>query len=78
MSQETAQQYLAEKAILYRRVFDSPDGKKLLDDLSKQFNGTTLKKAPDGTIDANASLASAGAREVVLYIEYWRNRDATT
>jgi hypothetical protein len=78
MSKEKAQELLAEKAIAYRRVFDSPDGKKLLDDLQRQFGGTTLKKAPDGTIDSNASLASAGAREVILYIDYWRNRDAST
>ena len=73
-----AMQEIAEKATLYRRVFDSPEGQKVLADLEAMFNGTTLKKAPDKTIDLNASLAAAGCREVVLYIHYWRDRNATT
>jgi hypothetical protein len=56
---------------LYDRVFKSPDGKKVLEDLEFRFNGTTLKKV-DGLIDPNASIAAGGCREVLLYIAQMR------
>jgi hypothetical protein len=56
---------------LYDRVFKSPDGKKVLEDLELRFNGTALKKV-DGLIDPNASIAMAGCREVLLYIAQMR------
>lgn len=67
-----------EKGACYSRLFGSPDGEKVFADLIQEFNGTTLKKAPDKTIDSNASLAAAGRRDVILYIHYWRDRNAFT
>jgi hypothetical protein len=58
----------ARRAAMYHHVFTSPDGQKVLDDLQRQFGGTTLRKH-EGVIDPNASLAAAGCREVVLYIQ---------
>lgn len=57
-----------KKLAAYRGVFGGPDGQTVLDDLKSQFNGTSLRKV-NGLIDANASIAAAGCREVVLYIE---------
>ena len=54
----------------YARWVESPDAKPCLDDLNTRFNGTTLKKSKvDGKIDPNASIAAAGGREVLLYID---------
>lgn len=50
-------------------VFNSPQGKLVLEELKAQFGGNTLKKTKDGAIDANACLAASGAREVIIYIE---------
>ena len=52
----------------YHRLFTSPQAEKVLADLNEKFNGTTLKKV-DGVIDPNASIAAAGCREVLLYID---------
>jgi hypothetical protein len=52
----------------YQRMFNSPDAEPVMADLYKHFNGTTLKHK-DGVIDPNASIAAAGCREVLLYIE---------
>ena len=62
----------------YQRVFNSPDAESVMADLYLQFNGTTLKHK-DGVIDANASIAAAGCREVLLYIELMmRDKNAIT
>lgn len=66
----------AQMAAAYDRVFTSPDGKKVLDDLYVRFNGTTLKKN-EGVIDPHASIAAAGCREVLLYIDLMRKHHAT-
>lgn len=66
----------AQNAAMYERVFSSPDGKKVLDDLCVRFNGTTLKKN-EGVIDPHASIAAAGCREVLLYIDLMRKHHAT-
>lgn len=60
-------QIIAAKRRAYRELFKGPNAEVVLDDLEKQFNGTGLKKV-DGTVDANAVLAAAGNREVLLYI----------
>jgi hypothetical protein len=52
----------------YRTVLGSPAAQPILDDLAKQFNKTSLKKV-EGVLDINASIAAAGAREVLLYID---------
>lgn len=69
---------LAEEAATFDRVFSSPDGKKVLEVLEREFNGTTLKRAKDGTIDPHASIAAAGCREVLLYIDFKRKVNAVT
>ena len=55
----------------FERLFSSPDGIAVLEDLDYRFNGTTLKKR-DGLIDPNATIAAAGCREVLLYIQQMR------
>jgi hypothetical protein len=60
---------------LYANVFNAPDGEALLADLEIKFGGTTLKKV-DGKIDPNASIAAAGCREVLLYINAMRKEHA--
>ena len=62
----------------YFNLFSSPDAEKILDDLDHRFNGTTIRNV-DKVMDVNASIAAAGAREVLLYIDFMmRNEDATT
>ena len=71
-----AQRLTAERRRAYINLFDSPNGKVVLEDLDKQFNRTTLRKV-DGVIDPIASIAAAGCREVLLYIdEMMRNNNA--
>ena len=71
-----AQRLTAERRRAYVNLFDSPNGKVVLEDLDKQFNRTTLRKV-DGVIDPNASIAAAGCREVLLYIDdMMRNNNA--
>lgn len=60
----------------YHRIFNSPDAETIMRDLRKQFDGTTLRKV-NGVIDPNASLAAAGCREVLLYIDMMREEHAT-
>ena len=67
---------LVTEAALFERVFASPDGKKVLEILEREFNGTTLRKTKDGLIDPHASIAAAGCREVLLYIQLKRNYNA--
>lgn len=68
------QDRLKRRAIAYVHVFESPDGKRILEDLEYRFNGTTLKKH-EGVIDPNASIAAAGCREVLLYINHMRKQN---
>lgn len=48
-------------------------------DLEDRFNRTTLKKQ-GGVIDPYASIAAAGCREVLLYIDHMmeNDKDATS
>jgi hypothetical protein len=62
----------AKLAGAFDRVFTSPDGQAVMADLELRFNHTTLKKH-NGVIDPNASIAAAGCREVLLYIQQMRN-----
>lgn len=68
----------------YQRLFKSPDAQLVMEDLYLQFNGTTLKSYPKydsgpKVIDPYASIAAAGCREVLLYIELMmRERNATS
>ena len=59
---------------VYDRFWNSPDGQIVWADLIALFNNTTLRKGKDGNIDPNASIAAAGSREVLLYIEGMRNK----
>ena len=68
MNKEQLLEVVRKKSKLYHTLFSSPNGKKVLADLEKQFGGTTLKKV-DKVIDPHASIAAAGAREVILYIK---------
>jgi hypothetical protein len=63
-----AGELLRKKLLAYKEVFSTPNGQIVLEDLKSQFDGTTLQKK-DGVIDVHASIAAAGCREVVLYIE---------
>ena len=63
----------------YYRLFTSPEAEAVLNDLNRQFNRTTLK-INAGRIDPYDSIAAAGSREVLLYIDYMleKESDATT
>jgi hypothetical protein len=62
----------------YQRLFNSPDAELVMKDLYQRFNGTTLKHH-ERVIDPYASIAAAGCREVLLYIELMmRDKNATT
>lgn len=78
MDRSEAKKKLLAQAALFDRVFSSPDGKAVLDELERQFDGTCLKKDKEGRIDPNATLAAAGCREVLLYIKLVRSRNAIT
>ena len=71
---EKAQAKLAKRASAFARVFASPDGQEILKDLEFRFNGTALKKK-DGLIDPYATVAMAGCREVLLYIDHMRKQN---
>lgn len=60
----------------YNRFWNTPDGQIVWNDLMEVFNKTSLRKGKDGNIDPNASIAAAGSREVLLYIEGMRNKHA--
>lgn len=60
---------LDRKRAAYHALFSTPNGKVVLEDLRAAFGQSTLKKGTDG-LDPYASIASAGSREVVLYIEF--------
>ena len=76
MKREEAKQMVARKARAYHEVFNGPNAETVLKDLNRLFGQTTLKKE-NGVIDPYASIAAAGCREVLLYIEQMRNYDAT-
>jgi hypothetical protein len=62
----------------YQRLFNSPDAEPVMADLYQRFNGTTLKHH-ERLIDPYASIAAAGCREVLLYIELMmRDKNATS
>jgi hypothetical protein len=77
MKVEEVQQRLLKRAGCFERIFQSPDGKEVLDELNLKFNGNTLKAGKDGTLDPWASIQAAGARQVLLYIQDMRNLHAT-
>lgn len=68
MNKEEYLELQKKRAAAYHSVFSGPNAKVVLEDLNRQFNGTTLKKVND-VIDPNASIAAAGCREVLLYID---------
>lgn len=53
----------------YQRLFTMPEAELVMKDLERQFNYTTLKIV-NGAVDVHASMAAAGSREVLLYIDY--------
>ena len=65
----------AKLATMYRNIFNSPDGKKVLADLEKYFGGSSIRKV-DGRVDHSASLLAIGSREVLLHINYMRKHNA--
>lgn len=62
----------------YHRFWNTPDGQIVWNDLMEMFNADTLIKGKDGILDPNASIAAAGSRKVLLYIEGMRNRHNAT
>lgn len=79
MTPEELQKNIARKAKAYQQVFSGENAKIVLDDLNRHFNHSTLKKANDGHIDPHATIAAAGGREVLLYIDdQLRINDAIT
>jgi hypothetical protein len=77
MKHDEAKRRMAKKAHAYARLFNSEDGRIVLDDLNHLFGATSLKRGPDGHIDVHATIANAGCREVLLYMEQMRNYNAT-
>ncbi len=59
----------------YQGVFNSPNGKDILDDLCKQF--TLLRNRVDSNkgVDVNRLLVMEGERNVLLYIYQMINKD---
>jgi len=75
---EQAQAKQAKLKTAYRLLFEQPNAQMVLEDLNEKFNQNTLRKK-DGVIEPYASIAAAGCREVLLYIDWMmRNNDATT
>ena len=64
----------AKKKAAYQRLFSSPDAEMVLYDLNEVFNKSTLKKQ-GGVVDSYASIAAAGSREVLLYIDNMMETD---
>ena len=58
--------------VTYDRVFASPDGQQIMDDLEKRFNGSALRKSKEGVVDPTAMIFASGGREVLLYIQLMR------
>ena len=74
---EMKAEYLALKRT-YRTILGNPSAQPILDDLDRRFNGSTLRQV-DKVFDVHASMAAAGAREVLLHIDkMMREKDATT
>jgi hypothetical protein len=68
-----ARRKLAGTSGCYDRTFAGDDGQKVLADLHLRFGGTTLRRN-NGVIDPNDSIAAAGCREVLLYIDNMRKK----
>lgn len=68
-AKEQAKERLLKKKAAYQAFFNTPNGKIILEDLNLAFGQSTLRKGSQGC-DPYASIAAAGSREVVLYIEY--------
>jgi hypothetical protein len=68
MTPEDVHKKQAALRATYQRLFNSPDAELVMADLYQRFNGTTLKHH-ERLIDPYASIAAAGCREVLLYIE---------
>jgi hypothetical protein len=78
MTPEDVQKRQATLRSAYQRLFKSPDSELVMEDLYQRFNGTTLKHH-ERLIDPYASIAAAGCREVLLYIELMmRDKNATS
>lgn len=56
------------KKSVYQKLFTGPNAEAVLKDLDEQFNRDTLKTV-NGLVDPNASIAAAGSRKVLLYID---------
>ena len=72
---DSVQKELRALRATYHRVFTSPDGQKVMDDLDRFFNGDTLI-TQEGRLDPNATIAAAGSRKVLLYIRQMRTDHA--
>ncbi len=69
----------AEYRTLYAtfdRWLSSPDGQVCMDHLHDMYNRATIVRGADKRVDEYASLAAAGAREVLLHMEGMRNKNA--
>jgi hypothetical protein len=65
-SAEQVRRQVAQGDVLYKQVFDTPDGKKVLADLVARFEDRT-SIVPG---DPYATHAKEGAREVILFIKH--------
>lgn len=68
MTPEALGKKIRAKNRSYRDAFNTPAGKIVLDDLQSIFK-SLIKKAPDGQVDANATLACVGAYSVIQLIK---------
>ena len=59
----------------YQRLFMMPEAELVMRDLDEQFNQSTLKRQGN-TVDPYGSIAAAGSREVLLYIDYMMEKES--
>jgi hypothetical protein len=50
------------------RMFSSPEGKVVLETLSKMFEGELVEKDKNGKVDENATLINVGAARVIAFL----------
>lgn len=72
MNLSEAKQRKNRKINAYYEVFNSPNGKVVLEDLEQTF-ASTLKKC-NGVVDPHATIAAVGSRAVIDHINLMRNQ----
>lgn len=70
-------EYLKKMSDIYKQVFETENGKKILDDLKSKFSflNSTLALDIYKRVDPNATMYNEGQRSVVVIIENMINLD---